>query len=336
MTEHMELVQNLSAGLADAVKAGEEYTARVDGRRGYGASGVFYGGKHVLASSHTVHAEEGIRIVDYQGKEYEARVVGRDQIHDLVLLELSEEWNGETQTSVKAPQVGELVLALARPSEDGIQASLGIVGVSGGTYIGGHGPALKGMIRTDAEQFPGFSGGPLVNAEGKLIGINIMGRRYGSFLTLPVEKAFAIAEKIREKGNIKQAYLGIRSQPAELPPELPSGIQHDQDHGLLVVSVENDSPAALAKVMTGDILVGIDGGAVSSPGELLDVLAEKTEGDTARLDLLRGGVLTHLQVTLGGRDLERHHGHKRMRRRPLHGHPGHPGKHDSGGRKHGR
>ena len=315
MTENIEYAKKLSAGLAEAAAAGAQFTALVDGRPGYAASGVFYGAKWVLASNHTVHLDDEIRVVDHTERTFTARVVGRDQIHDLVLLELDEERDGKIAVSEGTPAVGGLVLALARPSEDGVQSSLGVVGVSGGTYIGGHGPALKGMIRTDAAHFPGYAGGPLVDAEGKLVGINILGRRHGSFLTLPAEKAFAIAEKIIEKGDIKQAYLGIRSQPAEIPTDADT----DQKYGLLIVNVENDSPAALAKVMTGDILVAIAGTQVSSPGQLLDVLAEHNEGDDVELTLLRGGVETPIQVTLGGRDFERRHRRKGPKGKMHHG-----------------
>lgn len=334
MTENMKLLKGFSDGISEAAQAGSSFTVLVDGRRGYPSSGVFYGTKYVLASNHAVHADEGVLVEGNDGASFEAKVVGRDQIHDIVLLELNQERNGETPVSEDAVTTGQLALVLARPSPDGVQASLGVVGVADGTYIGGHGPALKGMIRTDAEQFPGFSGGPLIDVEGKLIGINIMGRRHGSFLTLPAARAFAIAEKIIEKGDIRQAYLGIRSQPADLPEDSDL----DQEYGLLIVNVENESPAALAKLMTGDILVGIAGTAVTSPGQLLDVLADHNEGDEVDLDVLRGGTRTTIKVTLGGRDFESHRRHKGPRGKRAHrGHPhrGHP--HADGRRhKHGR
>ena len=331
MTDNMQFVQKLSAGLAEAVEVGALFTAMVDGRHGYAGSGVFYGQKYVLSSNHAVHLDDEIRVGDHEGKTFEATVVGRDPVHDLVLLELNEERNNESAVSERSQKVGELVLALARPSEDGVQSSLGVIGVANGTYIGGHGPALKGMIRSDVEQFPGFSGGPLVDVEGKLVGINIMGRRHGSFLTLPAEKAFAIAEKIIKNGDIRQAYLGIRSQPVEVS----SDAENQQKCGLLVANVENGSPASLAKVITGDILIGIDDVAVSSPAQLLDVLAEKTEGDDVELKLVRGGKATALKATLGGREFDFHHKRGGPRAIQHHG-GGHHGRHGGRKHKHGR
>ena len=308
MTENMQFMRNLSDGLADAVETGQSFTVLVDGRPGYPASGTFYSPKHVIASNHSVHVNEGIRIETPEDRTVVAQVVGRHPTHDIVLLELADAVGISPKVVEKTPRVGELVLALARPSEDGIQSSLGIIGVSGGTYIGGHGPAMKGMIRSDAAQFPGFAGGPLIDVEGNLIGVNIMGHRHGSFLTIPAEQAFAVAERIIQHGDIKQAYLGIRSQPAEVPGSVDLG--REQVHGLLIVGVEEASPALAAGVITGDMVVGVDGVAVSSPGQLLDLLAERTEGDLVTLELVRGGVLLSQQLQLGGKEFESHQGHR--------------------------
>ncbi len=315
MTENGQFMRSLSDGLAEAAAKGALYTVLVDGRPGYPSSGTFYSSKHVLASNHTVHIDEGIRIMTPDSNSVDAQVVGRDPIHDVVLLELVTEVGSSPPSAAKPARVGELVLALARPSEDGIQSSLGVIGVSGGTYIGGHGPAMKNMIRSDAAQFPGFSGGPLIDVEGNLIGINIMGHRHGSFLTVPADRAAAIAEKIISGGNIKQAYLGVRSQPAEIPASADLG--REQAYGLLIVGVEDDSPAGGAGIITGDMIVAIDGAPVTNPGQLLDTLSDKSEGDGVELEIIRGGASMSLHVDLGGRDYEHRgrHGHHRGRRR---------------------
>ena len=318
MTENAKLIRSLSDGLADAVEKGQSYTVLVDGRPGYPASGTYYSQKHVIASNHSVHINEGIRIETPDGESVDAQVTGRDPVHDIVLLELEAEVGMRPPVVGRTPRVGELALALARPSEDGIQSSLGVIGVAGGTYIGGHGPAMKDMIRSDAAQFPGFAGGPLIDVEGNLIGVNIMGHRHGSFLTIPAERAFAAAERITQHGDIKQAYLGIRSQPAEIPGTVDIG--REQVHGLLIVGVEEASPAMTAGMITGDMVVAVDGVPTSSPGQLLDFLAEQSEGDAVELELIRGGVLLTQQMHLGGKEYEQHRGHrhhhgKRGRRR---------------------
>ena len=133
MADGKQIVRDLSDGLADAVEKGAGFTVLVDGRRGYPASGTFSGPRHVLASSHAVHIDEGIRVMTPSGNSVQAKVAGRDPLHDLALLELVDEVGTRPTAASGTRRVGELVLALARPSEDGIQSSLGVIGVSGGT-----------------------------------------------------------------------------------------------------------------------------------------------------------------------------------------------------------
>src|SRR5690606_22307712 len=121
------------------------------------------------------------------------------------------------------PQVGQLALALGRPGGD-VQASLGIVSAIGGPLRNRAGGLPESYLRTDAVAYPGFSGGPLVDAEGKVLGINTSGLGWGNLLSIPAQQAWTIAKSIQEHGGIKRGYLGLRSQWVELPAEAQAAL----------------------------------------------------------------------------------------------------------------
>jgi S1-C subfamily serine protease len=302
-----------SEGLAEAVRRAEAWVVTVAGRPGYPASGVAWRPDRVLTASHVLEQEEEIRVILPDGRSLPAELAGRDPVRDLALLRLAE---GPLPTPVVAeaqPRVGQLVLALGRPTSEGIQASLGVVNIVGGSYQMWRGENLQGVMRADAERFPGFSGGALVDAEGRLLGINTHGRHFGSSLTIPAADAWATAEKLERNGNVQQAYLGIRSQPVSLPkgPELGRA----QDTGLLVIGVETDSPAERAGIMVGDILVALAGSPAADHLQLLETLRSELVGQQVDLQLVRAGELKTLQVTVGGRLPSLH-----QRRRRVFGH----------------
>ena len=285
-------INQISDAFKSAVKEGSPFTTLVDGRRGYPASGVVYEQNLLLASNHAVQIEDGIALRFEDGTSTEGAVVGRDPFNDLVLIK--HESGGQTPSLREdRPETGELSLALARPTKEGIQATFGIISISRGAYDYGHGSSIRDVIRSDAVSFPGFAGGPLIDTEGKLIGVNVLGHQFGSFLTIPASTAWERAEKMKNEGSIKVGYLGVKSQPAETA---------DGEIALLVISVENDSPADKAKILTGDILVSIDDTKIQDHQTLMAVLTGKQNGDAVTVELIRGGERKTVSVTLSARE----------------------------------
>jgi S1-C subfamily serine protease len=294
-------LKTLSAGMSQAVKRAAGYTVGVDGRGGYPCSGVLYGDNLVLSADHGVEREQGIQILMPDGSKLSAKVTGRDPLSDLILLELEEA--GSTPAAVVAEEsaaIGQLVLAIGRPTEEGVQASLGILGIAHGSYRTRRGVTIEGVMRSDAKRFPGFAGGPLVDTEGALLGVNTQGSSSGTSITIPAPMAWEIAEKLRTEGSIKPGYLGIRSQQVELPQ--PSTLGREQITGLLVVGIDPESPAAAAGIMVGDIMVGFDGKPVRDHEELLERLLAGMGGKTASVELMRGGKPQEMSLTVGTMD----------------------------------
>jgi S1-C subfamily serine protease len=235
-----------------------------------------------------------------------AVIAGRDPGNDLALLrlenpQLSGEGPAPAEIASEPARVGQLALALGRPSQEGIQASLGIVSALGGPVRTGRGILLEKYIRTDAIPYPGFSGGPLVDAAGRVIGLNTSGLARGAGLTIPIAYAWQVAQALAESGHVRRGYLGVRSQPVELPAAMQEALGWEQGTGLLLVNLEEGSPAAQGGLQVGDILVSLNGERLASPDDLLVLLSGPLAGQEARIEILRGGQPKTLAVTIGER-----------------------------------
>jgi S1-C subfamily serine protease len=160
---------------------------------------------------------------------------------------------------------------------------------------------LEKFIKSDVVSYPGFSGGPLVNGDGTIFGINTSGFGSGSAITIPAELALKIAETLEKHGKIKRGYLGIRSQSVEIPAEAKKALKREQSTGLLLVGIEANSPAGKDGLMVGDILVGVAGEPVSHHDELYARLSGDVVGKSTPIEVLRGGKLESVKVTVGER-----------------------------------
>jgi S1-C subfamily serine protease len=308
----MSVLQDLSNEMAGAVEKAGGYTVLVNARRRMPASGIAWDKEHILTADHVVERDEDIRVSLPDGSEVSATVVGRDPSSDLTLLKL--EKAGATPAAINEnPKVGEMAIAVGRPGSEGVQASLGIVSAISGPVHTRRGGVLEGHMRTDAIPYPGFSGGPLVDASGKVLGINTSGLGHGNSVAIPAKLAWQIASQLKEHGGIKRGYLGLRSQLVELPNAAAKKLDRDQTVGLLVIGVEEETPAHSAGVMVGDIIIGLNGTVVDHHDTLLGMLSGKIVGAEAPLEILRGGEVQSVQVTVAERvtqDEEHHqHGH---------------------------
>lgn len=158
------------------------------------------------------------------------------------------------------------------------------------------GSSIEGAIQTDVTMYPGFSGGPLVDAAGIVYGINTSALR-GASMTIPVKAIRAVTESLIQHGRIRRGFLGIGAQPVRLPESQQKEL--DQETGLLIVSVETGSPADQAGILLGDIVVALDGQAVAHLEELLLLLSGERVGKQVPVQLIRGGQLQEINVTIG-------------------------------------
>src|SRR6266487_2667219 len=246
-----------------------------------------------------VERVEDLTIQTHDKRTLPAQFVGRDLGTDLALLRVADLGLAPAQASEESVRVGQLVLAVGRTPNDGPMASTGVVSTIGGPLRTGRGTILERYIRTDATPYPGFSGGPLIDMQGAVIGILTTGLVNGIALAIPMDIAKNIAETLAKQGYIKRGYLGISSQLVELPVAQRAG--RSQENGLLIVKVDEQSPAQQGGVLVGDIVVSLDGHVINDSEELQLLLVGDRVGSAVPVEVIRGNTLQTLSVTIGQR-----------------------------------
>lgn len=301
MASESNLLSDLSDLMVQAVEKAGESTVLVNARRRFPASGIAYAADLILTADHVVERDEDLSVMLASGTSLAASIAGRDPGNDLALLRLESASLKPAEKASQEARVGEIVLALGRPSQEGIEASFGVVSAIGGPVRTGSGGLLERYLRTDVVPFPGFSGGPLINTQGQVVGLNTSGFTHGASITIPAALAWLDAANLAQYGYIKRGYLGIRSQAVALSPDLSKALGRQQEQGLLLVSVETGSPAEAGGLIVGDILVGIEGQPVTSHDELMVYLTGQAVGKPLSIQVLRGGQPLAVSVTVGER-----------------------------------
>jgi S1-C subfamily serine protease len=299
----MSDLATVSNQLADAVQAAGAWTVRVQARRGPPASGIALAADLVLTADHVVDParEDSIRIGLPDGSEVGGSVVGRDPATDLAILRIASGSLTPAKAAAGEPRTGALVLVVGRPGAEP-NASLGLITGLAGPARTRRGGMLERFIQVDAVLYPGFSGGPLVDADGAVLGMITSGLGFGGpAVAIPWALASQLAETIGKHGKVPRGYLGVGSQPVTLSApakELTGG----QERGLLVVQVAEGGPAAAAGFLQGDILVRLDGTAVTNADDLQGLLGPNRVGSSVNASVVRGGELRDLSLTVGTRE----------------------------------
>jgi S1-C subfamily serine protease len=299
----MSELSNVSNQLADAVRTAGAWTVRVQARRGPPASGIALAADLVLTADHVVDPsrEDAIRIGLPDGSEVGGSVVGRDPATDLAVLKIASGSLIPAKAAQAEPRAGALVLVVARPGDEP-NASLGLVTGLAGPARTRRGGMLERFIQVDAVLYPGFSGGPLVDADGAVLGMITSGLGFGGpAVAIPWAQASQIAETIGKHGKVPRGYLGLGSQPVTLSPQAKE-LTGGQERGLLVVQVAEGGPATTAGFLQGDILVRLDGTPVTNADDLQALLGPNRVGSGVTAAVVRGGELRELSVTVGTRE----------------------------------
>ena len=294
-------LEALSGELARIVEAAAPSVVRVEGRRRGASSGVVWSADGlILASHHAVDAEDDVPVGLHDGRTLGAKVVGRDPGSDLALLKA--EAGGLTPprwAENRGSRPGELVLGLSRPGRSA-RARLGVVSAVASEWRTPSGARFESYLETDIALHPGFSGGLLLAADGQALGVNSSGLLRGSSLAVPVAVARRVVEALVAHGRIRRGYLGIGTQPVPLPAE-----QRDsagQPSGLIVLTVQPDSPAAKAGILLGDVLLKAGDEALTHPGALVPALDADRVGRELALRVLRAGETRSVTVVVGERE----------------------------------
>lgn len=286
----------LSSAMADAVERVGQSLVQVNGRQRQSASGLVFAENLVVTADHVLEREEDLTIGTHDGRTLAAQLIGRDMARDIAVLRAPDMGLSAAVGATDA-RVGQLVLAVGRPYEDGPMASLGVVSAISGPIRTGRGAMLERFIRTDAIPYPGFSGGALTSAEGQVVGLLTTGLARGVTLAIPTQIVWEVADALSKHGRIRRGFLGISSQPVRLP-DAQRG-ERSQASGLLIVQVEPNSPAARSGLLLGDVLLSLDGQPINDTSDLQMLLTGERVGTTVPAELLRGGSVQLLQVEIG-------------------------------------
>ncbi len=296
----MAALKTLSDEMATLVETTGASVVRVDARRRLGATGIVMSADGVIVTSHHgVTRDENIHVTLPDHNQLSATLVGRDPSTDLAVLKVdTTELATPNWAQTDQAAVGHLVLALGRPGR-AMQATLGVISALGQAWQSGSGGKIDRYLQTDVVMYPGFSGGPLVGADGAILGLNTSALMRGTSITVPTETVQRVAEALLEHGHIKRGYLGITAQTVHLQESTAESV--DQTSGLLVANVETGSPAAEAGVLQGDVIIQLDDTPTRSMEQLLALLSGSIVGTQATLKLIRGGAVQEVTVTIGER-----------------------------------
>jgi len=291
----MATLKELSDDIATLVEKASKSVVRVDARRGRAGTGIVWDTGLVLTANHVVEQEDEIQVV-VDDKSTKASLVGRDPATDLALLKV----DGLTAPAMARAKVedlkpGQIVLAIGRAGS--LKATFGTISAVSSSWRGWRGSEIEHLIQTNAPLYPGFSGGPLVDVDGRAVGMNswVFGRGDGRAVAMDV--AERVVASLKADGRIRRPYLGIGTQEVPLPETVKAKAK--QDSGLLIVAVEPQSPADKAGLMQGDTLVALNGTTTSSLEDLYSGLRKAKVGATQTVRVIRAGELKDLQVTLG-------------------------------------
>ena len=253
---------------------------------------------HVLQGCSTVRVGQGERT-------YDARVVGTDTYNDIALLK-TEQGKYEPIEMGNSDNVntGQFILALANPfNRKQPTATTGIVTNPDSAIRGFRGTAMENVIATDAKLNPGFSGGPLVDAEGRLIGIN-SAYVWQRGIAIPVNKVKVITDRLLTGGKIKKAYLGLVGNTVAIPQEIQEEAGIEQETGVMVFQVEAGAPARKAGLTMGDVILTFNSKPVTDFYDLPRLLSEDVAGKKTTLTIIRGEKLIALEIIPIAKEVE--------------------------------
>ena len=328
------ILGSISSEMAALVEQTAPSVLRVEARRRLPATGIAWSENLVVTAHHVVEIEDDITIGTPDGGSLSANLLGRDPRNDLALLRVDGSLKPANLSGDEDLRVGNLVFALGRPRQQ-IKATLGIVsGLVNPADLNRRRRRMKqafargkgdrrtwknskwkwkkwmawegeswGMlladrfIQTDVTMYPGFSGGPLLSADGTLHGMNTSGFGGSLSAAVPVDVLRKSVAALLSDGKITTGYLGIGVQTAQLPDSVAESLS--QDAGLLVVSIEADSPAAAAGILVGDILTALDGESIEHVDELQVILARLELGSEVGTRYTRGGEIREGSVVVG-------------------------------------
>jgi len=299
-TEPSALVA-LSDELAAAVARVAPSLVYVDGSPRRDATGVVWSARTIVTVDHVLDRDDDLEIVLEGGRRVAATLAGRDPSTDLAVLHAAVDLPVAPRGARGDLAAGHIVLAAGRDEDGRLGASFGVVSALDGPWRTWRGGAVDRLIRPDLSMYPGFSGGPLLDAAGRVIGLNTSGLSRRTALTIPAQTIDRVAGQLESRGSVARAYLGVALQDVRLPETLRAALGLDRRYAALVLDVAPGGPAEHAGLALGDVLLSVGGVPVEGAEDVQRALGGDSIGTRVALEILRGGTRGRVDAVIGER-----------------------------------
>lgn len=295
----MSVLLDLSDGFAGVVdRTGRSVVSVNEGGRA-GVSGTVWRDGLVVTAEHTIRGQQELTIELPTGGSSSATVIGGDPSTDIALLRLNGDSTAASEFVDAAHiRVGHFVMAVGRRPKQGLAASHGIISNLGGAWRTWRGGRIDQSFRLDLLPFTGFSGGPLIDVQGRVIGINTSGPRR-SVVTIPTATVNRVVDQLLTKGKVARGFLGVALQPVKFANA--PGSSGGATRGLLVVMIEPGGPADKGGLTIGDIVLALGDKSLIDTADLQEALDPEQVGTTLKIRVLRGGQAKDLALTVAER-----------------------------------
>jgi S1-C subfamily serine protease len=293
---------DFSNQLAAAVEAAAKSVVAVHARPRLASTGVHWREGLILTTDATVRRDADIHVTLPDGRKVPATIQGRDASSDLAVLRISESGLPVAEFGDPATlRPGHIALALARLDDSGPRVSFGAVSSVGGAWRTWKGGEYDRRLQSGLTLYPGFGGGPLIDAAGRVHGINSGGLSRQFATTIPVQTIERVLGHLASKGYVPRPWLGIAMQPVHITAQLRKKLNLAKEGGLLIMGVEHDGPAAKGGLLVGDVVLAVDGKEVAAPEDVMSAMGTEAVGRTIGFDVVRGGARDRVQVIVGER-----------------------------------
>ncbi|HTD41833.1 MAG TPA: trypsin-like peptidase domain-containing protein [Mucilaginibacter sp.] len=302
MDSYSQIIINAVEKLRTSVVKIEQYAVR-EGREtvtGTGTGFLFSSDGYLFTNSHVVKKASHLRTILYDGSIHSATLLGEDQYTDLAILKIDAvDYTPAILGDSDNLSIGQLAIAIGNPLGFQHTVTAGVISALGRTLSSETGVNMDSMIQTDASLNPGNSGGPLINADGEVIGVNTATIRgaQGLCFAISINTAKSVANQLIRYGKVKRAYIGANLQQIGLVPKLRTIHHLKNQQALFITQVENNSPAEKGGLLSGDIIYAFNDQLIETSDQLFKQLTGDKIGQFQYVSVLRNNQKKELRVT---------------------------------------